>query len=94
MRSYTGRGRYQFQPWYVKAYRWVRWRPVFALRAIVNTLHWLITGARIQRPVAGVLYRSRWAYLRGIWEINKSLAEYNMGAWKTLDECLAEINDA
>jgi hypothetical protein len=81
--------RYQFQPWPIKAYRWLRWVPLYACVAAWRVALWAITGARV--PLDDPWPYDRLRYCGHIWRATMSLALFEMGNWVTLDEAMAEL---
>lgn len=79
--------RYQFQPWIVKAWRWLQWRPLYFVLACL----WM--------PVAFVAVwfvdpwpcQTRWETLASVWRQFGAKAEYRMGHWWTLDEIIDDL---
>lgn len=82
--------RYQFQPRYIKVYRWLRWRPYWALRATWVILRWVLSGARlyVKEPPWCM---TRWSYVKFIWGIHRSLAECSMRHLYTMEEVMQRV---
>lgn len=77
---YEGIDRYQFQPWHIKAMRWIIWKPLYALLAI----YWIVRGCRTQFPDCDISY----------WEIALSCADNRMGHYWTHEEMNALFSGA
>ncbi len=84
--------RYQNQSRLVQAYRWLRWRPWYALLASLCVAHWLFSGAKLPVDVYGASWLpNRRVYVAHIWMIFRSYANMRMGHWYTTEEVLNEI---
>jgi hypothetical protein len=79
--------RYQFQPGYIKVYRWLRWRPYWALKATWVILRWLASGARVHEDGFPCERSRRW-YAKFLWTIHRSLAECSMRHVWTMEEVM------
>jgi len=67
--------RYQFQKWYVKCYRWLRWKPWYAMLA----LYFWFFGKYLGYP--------RYSLSR-YWSISMGLADLDMKHYYTLEETI------
>lgn len=99
--------RYQFQPWPVKSYRWLRWMPlgyakgafgiaVFIFR-IPNVWNWCVERCA-EMEVTHDLERGSvcprqlfWQVWGSSWNIPVARAEYAMGHYFHLDEIIADL---
>lgn len=72
--------RYQFKPWYIKVYRWLRWKPLYSFMAICQITKWLLTGAKPDE------YFSRAGTAELIWTVHQARAEMKMLFFHTHDE--------
>lgn len=79
--------RYQFQPWYVKAWRWVLYRPIFAIQAWWHLSCWAATGARIPDE-SREYFPTRREFVEHVWTVNRSRASFRMRHWYTTDEAM------
>lgn len=84
--------RYQFQPWYIKTYRWLRWRPVFALKFLWWLILWGSDGFT-QPPGYGDVFRgrqkwSRYWHLKHYWTMSISMAQQKMKHYHTTEEII------
>lgn len=80
--------RYQFQPWYIKVYRWVRWYPWHYLIATYVIGKWLIiTGGKIPQEETNE-FLTRTAYIKHLWRLLISLAHMKMQYYYTMEEVL------
>lgn len=87
MNHHEGRDRYQFQPWYIKAYRWLRYKPYWMWCGWTMIFAWLRGGAQVHRP-----WRSRRELAAHLWTINLSMADIEMGHLYTLEEVKHEVD--
>lgn len=88
--------RYKFQPWYVKAYRWVRFKPAAFVRFLYLLVSWAFHGcpAMEYADLSGRLRKMKHGRRRMVshfWISCQSLAEYRMRHYVTIEELLAEI---
>jgi hypothetical protein len=74
----TSDKRYQFQPWWVKAYRWLKFKPIYTAGAVMHICLWLIDGRATTDGVRR--YRTRRARAWGIWTEYMSVAAYKMAS--------------
>lgn len=80
-------GDWNRQPTWIKAYRWLAYKPIAALAAVVETVAWIAKGCP---PFFG----TRRATFKSIWFSNvKSIAEYRMGNSKTTQEFIDELHE-
>lgn len=85
--------RFQFQPWYVKAWRWLRWKSLFTLLAIICIARWLATGAKPLVVDSGLYchrFSRRWT-LRHIVSLHRGRADARMGNYVTSEELIASL---
>jgi hypothetical protein len=80
--------RYYFQPWHVKVYRWLRWKPQHACYALLEIAKWLTTGAKTFSHLAMPTRRDVVAF---IWRSRMSTADIEMGRWKTIYEIMEDF---
>lgn len=92
---YEGNDRYQFQPRRVKALRWLRWKPWYALRLAWDAAKWACLGCPIlhrMEDVGVVFYPgSRPGTLRMLGTMNMGMADYRMGAYWSVEEVFAAV---
>lgn len=80
--------RYQHQPWWIKAYRQVRYRPLGWLRIAWEALSWMTGNMRHPPPCR--------TYLEGIRMIRcveSTQTEIDMDHWYTQEEMKAMFNE-
>ncbi len=77
--------RYQFQPWPIKAYRWVRYRPKVLAMFSWWTLRWLLSGAQPGDC------ETRQQTLAMFWGVAVGTTDIDMGRWHTLEEVRQEL---
>jgi hypothetical protein len=82
---------YQEQCRFVKFYRWLRWKPWYALRAAFVLFCWLISGAYL--PVNEEWSPDRRAFAKHLWTIHMSRADLKMQHYYMIDEILKEMGD-
>jgi hypothetical protein len=93
---YTAQDRYQFQPFYIKAYRWLRWRPFFAAKAVVMIARWLIFSRQIPNHRAWRIGQNadpRFRYLKSIWFHCMGVCDVRMRWYYTTAEVMQELAD-
>ena len=73
--------RYQFQPRIVKVYRWLRYKPKWAIISIKCIISWILTGMPLYPE-----FSSRWELLKCIWGANFGPADFEMQHWYTQKE--------
>lgn len=74
------------QPWYVKAYRWLRFKPQWCVIGA-----WWCARGFVQTPETKrffATYKQRRAHC---WTVAMSLCAYDMGKWRTTEEILEEL---
>jgi len=76
------RSDYERQTRLIRAYRWCRWVPWFALQAAVCLAGWVLGGC----PTKIEPRYTKWRLVKATWRMHMSLAEYHMGASVSLDE--------
>jgi hypothetical protein len=79
--------RYQFQPWYIRTYRWLRWRPWYYILVSYVLYRWCLNGSKIP-PEEEDWFTSRAAYINHILRCYSSLAHMKMEYYWTMDEVL------
>lgn len=84
---------YSNQPRYVRAYRWMRFKPYYTAVAYCKSLLWIATGARIPHGVRDI-FETRREYLAHILMCHRSLAAHRMGDYLTLEELIDELHIA
>jgi|WetSurMetagenome_2_1015567.scaffolds.fasta_scaffold02484_16 hypothetical protein len=88
--------RYQFQPWYIKVYRRIRWYLPHAIVTSYRLFLWLLQGAKIPECEKD-WFKSRYHYAKHLWIMCSSLAHMKMKYYYTLDEviqhCRERINE-
>lgn len=89
--------RYQFQPWYIKLYRRLRWCPQYYLLACYIIVKWAITFRGQIPPDERDWFLSRLDYVKHLWRLVASLGDMKMKHYYTLDEvmenCRQKIKD-
>lgn len=88
----TTDNRYQFQPLYIKTYRWLRYKPVYFVYGICLVVKWICTGMKVMNYGEG-FPAGRKETLRIIWQVNKSNCEYNMKAYWTTAELISQLRE-
>jgi len=83
----TSDDRYQFQPLYVRAYRWLRWKPMYCIVALVSIIRWLAGGAKVDDGIS----LDRFEVIGNIWTCKMSSACFRMGHWYTTEEVFKEL---
>lgn len=89
--SYDGNNRYQFQPRWIKCLRWIRHRP-WSLMRFAYCMAWWACHGFPDNHWGNDVHPGRLDAINHYWTICKSVAQYKMGHWFTLDECKAELN--
>lgn len=84
--------RYQHQTQLVKAYRWLRWKPLYFVIAFLHVARWFIHGMRPMTLPADescpeFIY-SRLDTCKCIWALGTSTAEVKMKHYYSIDETL------
>jgi len=82
--------RYQFQPPHIKAYRWLRYVPCYALIGVWRVFLWALRGMPIP-PEARSSVSAPSDGVRLIWRYTMSEAGDRMGKWQTYWEAMAEL---
>lgn len=80
--------RYQFQPWYVKAYRQIRHSPYGWFEFTRSMMYWALSGFEVPEPESCPWHKNRRTYIAHIWTCYRSMAQYRMGAWWTTKELI------
>lgn len=83
---YEDKDRYQFQPWCVKAYRWLRHKPAGTLYACRLFIGWAVQGLPVAQP-----FKSKREVAAHIWMIGRSTAAMKMGHYWHHDEVVSEL---
>lgn len=77
--------RYQNQCLIVKVYRWLRWKPLYAIYAYWILFRWMCSGAKIPAEEAE-WFKTRRAYASHTKTLFESLAECEMKHYYTFEE--------
>jgi hypothetical protein len=80
--------RYQFQPWYIKLYRQLRWGPQYWLLACYIIIKWFITFRGQIPQEERDWFVSRCDYVKHLWRLVASLGSMKMKHYYTLDEVM------
>ena len=86
---YEGKDRYQFQPWYVKAYRRVRFFPNRIRYLLEILLPWLLTGAKVD----GEFWSDRREVFWHIWQIAQSCYEMDVCNYWSHEEIMEKLGN-
>jgi hypothetical protein len=80
--------RYKYCSKPVKCYRWLRYKPLFAIVASYHIICWLATRAKTNdfMPL-------RMDMLKMIWQCSMSMADIQMRNYLTLQELISELKD-
>lgn len=78
--------RYQFQPWYTKAYRWLRWKPWFTLLFPLEVLRWVLKGC--PRMLPKKMFNGKRKDLSVLWSINRGRCAVRMRHVWTTEEMI------
>ena len=82
--------RFQFQSWYVRWYRWLRYQP-FAVSGFCRDMFWwLVVGAPRFDVEAGWTY-SRLRTVKHMWTMRRARAALRMRWYQTTDELIAKL---
>ena len=84
--------RYQNQCLIVRVYRWLRWKPLYALYAYWTLLRWACAGARIPSEEAG-WFPTRRAYASHIKRMFDGLASCEMKHYYSFEEMKEALLD-
>lgn len=101
----TDKNRYQFQPWYIKAVRWIRYKPLWSIWGAFVVSWWFLTGAKIpaeEKLFFDRKYKGRWLvrwhYAKHIMRCYLSMADFGMrNCWylqEVIDDLRAKANGA
>jgi hypothetical protein len=82
--------RYQFQPWYIKTYRWLRWRPVYGCLALAHIFVWWFIDGKIPVEEQG-WFVNKWQFVKFLWRLSLSDASMKMKHYYTMDEVITEL---
>lgn len=93
--------RYQFQPWYVKVYRRVKYFPLFLIYLCFSYLFWILQGFPINKcegyeelPLRiQQRFFTRWNTFVSIYWINLSIYHMKMKYYYETDEVIGEIKN-
>lgn len=80
--------RYQFQPWYIKLYRRLRWYPTYWVFAWYIIVKWFITFRGQIPPEERNWFLNRWDYTKHLWGLIISLAHMKMKYYYTIEEVM------
>jgi hypothetical protein len=72
----------------VKCYRWLRYKPLAAVKAIIAIVCWTCTGAKVPE-----FMHDRRDTLGCVWRCHLSLADFDMNNCVTLHEATTELKD-
>lgn len=84
---YEGNDRYQFQPWYVKAYRQIRYRPLCWYRGLLMLARWAVDGM----PVEPQYIPTRRLMAAFIWKAEMVEFDIDAGHYYSMDEVRTEL---
>lgn len=82
--------RYQFQPWYVKAYRQVRYSPKWFVVAVFKLLWWVLMGCRHESSLV-YFARTRWQTPSMIWKWSRVMASIDMNHCWYIEEMIEKL---
>ena len=86
---------YEKKPWPIRLYRWVVYRPKYSLLFCYWIVLWLILGAKLpddQWPTSGKpIFPTRRSYVRHLWTVSRSMADYKMGNCFYLEDWIASL---
>ena len=68
--------RYQYQPWYIKAYRWIRWVPYYYVLGTLKYIKYKNTTPDLEEDLSYHTTMKIW----------KGLAQCKMKHWYSIDE--------
>lgn len=85
---------YESKPWLIRTYRWLRWRPWYFVLFCYWVLFWAVHLAKLPADrwqwIDKPLFPTRWSFVKHLWTVSVSLAEFKMGNYLTLREWVAE----
>jgi hypothetical protein len=84
--------RYQFQPWPVKALRWLRYMPLAYVKATCGTIQWAWHGCQVT-PEQFDWAPTKREMVRAIFECKRGQAQIDMGAYWTGEEVVAYFRE-
>jgi hypothetical protein len=82
--------RYQDASWYVKLYRWLRYKPVYTALFAWDILLWILCGAKLTEDDK-VWFVNRRGYIQHAWMCYMSIADSKMIHYWTLEEIIADL---
>jgi hypothetical protein len=88
-KHYDGPDRYQFQRFYVKCWRQIRYRPGYWYRLAHHTAWWLLHGCRGESDPDDPM--GRFETLRMYWDVERGMLDCHMGHTITMDELHSEL---
>lgn len=80
--------RYQFQPWHVKAYRWMRHMPFSITAGVFAFCIGFVIGPK--GPLRE-FHKTRWSFASACYTCCIAMGHHRMGNWRTTDELIEEI---
>lgn len=84
--------RYQHQPWYIKAYRWFRHKPIWWLTGLYWVGAWAIKGCRIE-PFERQVFGNRQSLVAWYLKAADSQAEIAMKHYWKLSEVIERFKN-
>ncbi len=84
--------RYQHSPWYVKLYRWLRYRPWYALCGRLSVIAWRWNGSIIPYEESE-FFKTKTAYVEHILTCWRSYADYKMQHVYSLREMINALKE-
>lgn len=89
---------YASKPWPIRAYRWLRWRPWFFVKFCYWMTAWVTRGAKLPwmtyRVTKTPIFPTRRSYVGHLWTVSRSLTDFKIGNWLTLDDWMAELRQS
>lgn len=90
MSRYEGQDRYQFQSRPVKVCRWLRHMPLAYALAVYHVARWGLHGFQVMPGTEYDWSPSRREMFTHIFQMCVSRAQYDMGAWCSMEEVLED----
>jgi hypothetical protein len=82
--------RYQESPWFIRVYRWLRWRPLYAVKTWLAVRRWKKAGSNLA-PTAFVFFKTPEQYKEFIGILYRGAAEMKMQYYYTHEEVRKEL---
>ena len=85
---------YQQQKFYIKIYRWLKYKPLYLIKFISNVLYFIFEKDLCLTTQEERLHKNAKGYIGHLWRTNMAIADYDMGNCLTTEELLCNLKES